>query len=124
VEIHKKLALAIACIIFTLIGPPLALRFPRGGVGMVIAASTIIFSIYWVGLIAGESLADRRAASPAVTMWLSNVVFLIVGLLLVRKMGAAGSTVRGGNNRLSGLWGTMIDRFAGRSPAKAGATAR
>lgn len=95
VEIHKKLAIAFACIVFTLIGPPLALRFPRGGVGLVIAASTVIFSVYWVGLIAGESLADRRVADPAVTMWVSNVVFLVAGIVLAARMGRASVNTRG-----------------------------
>jgi lipopolysaccharide export system permease protein len=96
VEIHKKLAIAFACIVFTLIGPPLALRFPRGGIGMVVLASSVIFSIYWTGLIGGEVLADRRIADPAVTMWMANVVFFIVGIALVSRMAHAGSTVRGG----------------------------
>jgi lipopolysaccharide export system permease protein len=95
VEIHKKLAIAFACIVFTLIGPPLALRFPRGGVGLVIAASTLIFSVYWVGLIAGESLADRRVADPAVTMWVSNVVFLTAGIILSIRMSRASVNTRG-----------------------------
>lgn len=110
VEIHKKLAIAFACLVFTLIGPPLALRFPRGGVGMVVAASTLIFSVYWVGLIAGESLADRRVANPAVTMWISNVIFTLVGLWLVRHMGDAGTTVRGGNSRIVQWFRDLMDR--------------
>ncbi len=97
VEIHKKLAIAFACIVFTVIAPPLALRFPRGGVGLVVAASSVIFSVYWVGLIAGESLADRRVADPAVTMWVSNVIFLIVGILLASRMGRSGGNTRGGS---------------------------
>jgi lipopolysaccharide export system permease protein len=96
VEIHKKLAIAFACIVFTLIGPPLALRFPRGGVGLVIAASSVIFSVYWVGLIAGESLADRRVADPAVTMWVSNAVFLVAGIVLASRMSHTGGHTRGG----------------------------
>ena len=39
VEIHKKFSLAVACIVFVLIGAPIALRFPRGGVGLVIGVS-------------------------------------------------------------------------------------
>lgn len=96
VEIHKKLALAFACIVFTLIGPPLALRFPRSGVGLVVTASTIIFSVYWVGLILGESLAERRVASPAVTMWLSNVIFLVIAIVMLARMSHTGGSTRGG----------------------------
>jgi len=122
VEIHKKLAIAFACFVFTLIGPPLALRFPRSGVGLVIAASSAIFSVYWVGLIAGESLADRRVADPAVTMWLSNVVFLIVGILLASRMGRGVGSTRGGgmDELLAKLFGRRAQ--AAGAPATAEAT--
>ena len=96
VELHKKWAIAFACLVFAVLAPPLALRFPRGGVGMVVAASTGIFAIYWMGLIGGESLADRRIADPMLSMWVPNLVFLAAGVLLVSRMGRAGSTVRGG----------------------------
>ena len=112
VEIHKKLAIAFACIVFTLIGPPLALRFPRGGVGFVVTGSTVIFFIYWVGLLSGEALADRRVADPAVTMWLGNVIMLIVGLLLVSRMGRASGTARGGG----GWRDTVANLIPGRRP--------
>ncbi|MDP2958325.1 MAG: LptF/LptG family permease [Longimicrobiales bacterium] len=120
VELHKKWAIAFACLVFTLIGPPLALRFPRGGVGMVVAASTAIFAVYWMGLIGGESLADRRVADPLVTMWITNVVFLVVGILLVSRMGRAGATVRGGG--WEDTWLRLRDALArGRRRAAAGA---
>jgi lipopolysaccharide export system permease protein len=96
VELQKKWAIAFACFVFTLIGPPLALRFPRGGVGLVVAASTVIFGIYYMGLIGGESLADRRFAGPVVTMWIPNAVFFALGLVLASRMGRSASTVRGG----------------------------
>ena len=37
----------------------MALRFPRGGMGLVIGGGLVVFSIYYVGLIAGESLGNR-----------------------------------------------------------------
>src|SRR5207342_1616912 len=57
IEIHKKFALAAACLIFVVLGAPLALRFPRGGVGLVLLVSLMVFALYYVGLIGGESLA-------------------------------------------------------------------
>jgi len=110
-QLHKMWAIPFACLVFALIGPPLALRFPRGGVGMVVAASSGIFAIYYVGLISGESLADRGVASPVWSMWISDVVFAVIGLLLAARMGRAGSTVRGG--RWQDLWITARDRLSG-----------
>ncbi|MBT8337456.1 MAG: LptF/LptG family permease [Gemmatimonadetes bacterium] len=96
VEIHKKYTLAFACIVFVLLGVPLAIRFPRGGLGMVIAASSVIFAIYWVGLISGEDLADRGVAPPVVTMWIPNVIFTVLGLWFAKNMGKETATMRGG----------------------------
>ncbi|HEX2781415.1 MAG TPA: LptF/LptG family permease [Gemmatimonadaceae bacterium] len=99
VEIHKKFSLAVACIVFVLIGAPIALRFPRGGVGLVISVSLSVFALYYVGLIAGQSLAENGTLSPFLSMWLTNIVFTIVGLILLARMGKESSTARGGDMR-------------------------
>ena len=96
VEIHKKYALAFACVVFVLLGAPLAVRFPRGGLGLVIAASSGIFAISWMGLIGGENLADRGIAPPAVAMWTPNLIFLLIGFWLASRMGREAATMRGG----------------------------
>jgi lipopolysaccharide export system permease protein len=96
VEIHKKYAIAFACIVFVLLGAPLAVRFPRGGVGMVITASVVIFAIFWVSLIGGETLADRGYVSPAMSMWLPNLLLLPTGILMVSRMSRQVATARAG----------------------------
>jgi lipopolysaccharide export system permease protein len=96
VEIHKKYSLAVACVVFVLVGIPLAVRFPRGGLGMVIAVSTSIFAVYWVGLIGGENLADQGLAPPSLGMWFPNVVFAVLGVLLISRMGHESASNRGG----------------------------
>jgi len=96
VEIHKKFALAAACVIFVLVGAPLALRFPRGGVGMVIGASLVIFAVSYVGLIGGEALADKALLSPFIAMWGANMILLVIGILLPLRMGRENTSGRGG----------------------------
>ncbi len=95
VEIHKKLAISFACIVFVLLGVPLALRFP-GGVGMVISVSVGIFGIYWMGLIGGENLADKGVVPPFWAMWTPNLVFFVIGLVMATRIGQPASTTRGG----------------------------
>jgi lipopolysaccharide export system permease protein len=97
VEIHKKFAISIACIVFVLVGAPIAVRFPRGGVGLVIGFSLVIFAIYYIGLIAGESLADRGIMTPFWAMWAANIILTLVGLLLLWRMGRETATTRGGD---------------------------
>ena len=97
VEIHKKFSLAVACIVFVLLGAPIALRFPRGGVGLVIGASLAVFALYYICLIAGESMADDGVVPPWLAMWAANLVFTAVGVVLFLRMGREGSTARGGD---------------------------
>jgi lipopolysaccharide export system permease protein len=97
VEIQKKLAISAACVIFALLGVPLAIRFPRGGVGLVIGTSLAVFSVYYVGLIGGEEFGDRLIVSPFLAMWAPNLIFLILSLPLLWTVGRAGSSAHGGD---------------------------
>jgi lipopolysaccharide export LptBFGC system permease protein LptF len=83
VEIQKKLAVAVACVILALAAAAIAIRFPRGGGKLVLAASNLVFIGYYLLLIAGEVLADRQLLSPLVAMWMANVALLVVALVLV-----------------------------------------
>ncbi len=96
VEVHKKYSISFACIVFVLLGAPLAVRFPRGGVGMVVTASVVIFALFWTSLIGGETLADDGYVSPAMAMWLPNLILLPLGILLVRKISSQVATARAG----------------------------
>ncbi|MGI9075833.1 MAG: LptF/LptG family permease [Gemmatimonadaceae bacterium] len=97
VEIQKKFALAAACVVFVLLGAPIALRFPRGGVGLVIGVSLGVFALYYIGLIAGETLADKLIVNAFWSMWLANVLFTIVGVYFIYLVRKSGSTARGGD---------------------------
>jgi len=97
VEVHKKWAISMACISFVIIGIVMALRFPRGGIGLVIGGGLAVFSIHYVGLTAGESLADRGLVPPWAAMWSPNIILTIIGVIgLIRVSRESGST-RGGD---------------------------
>jgi lipopolysaccharide export system permease protein len=92
VEIQKKFALAAACMILALAGAATAIRFPRGGVGLVIGASGFVFTGYYFAFAAGETLADRQVISPLVAMWMANAFLLGVVLLLILRPSRPGPT--------------------------------
>jgi lipopolysaccharide export LptBFGC system permease protein LptF len=81
VEVQKKFALAVACVILALAGAAIALRFPRGGPWLVIGASCVVFGVYYFGLTTGETLADELVVSPFVAMWAANAFVLAAALL-------------------------------------------
>jgi lipopolysaccharide export system permease protein len=96
VEWHKKWAIPFACLVFVLIGAPLAIRFPRGGPGMVIAISLAIFGIYYVSLIGGESLGDKGKVAPFWGPWAPNLLFLLLSFWGLLRIGRETATSRGG----------------------------
>jgi len=114
VEIHKKFALAVACFVFVLLGAPIALRYPRGGVGMTIGVSLFVFALYYVCLIAGETIAKRGLMPAIVSMWMANVIFGSIALVLFAKMGKEGNTARGGDMK------EMFDSIRGWVRSKVG----
>ena len=83
VEIHKKFSIAVACIIFTLIGIPLGLSMRKGGLGTIGATALGIFMFYWVTLVQGEKLADRDFLIPWVGMWGANLIMLVIAIFLI-----------------------------------------
>jgi lipopolysaccharide export system permease protein len=85
VEIHKKFALPFSCIIFVLLGAPLAIRSGKRGMTISIGFSILFFLVYYIFLISGEKLADRRLMEPWLAMWLANIVFLVVAVFILRQ---------------------------------------
>jgi lipopolysaccharide export system permease protein len=79
----------------------------------VIGASLAVFGLYYVGLIAGETLADKLILGPFIAMWLANILFTIVGLVFMYLLRRSGSTARGGD------FGEMWDMFRQRLSRKA-----
>jgi lipopolysaccharide export system permease protein len=80
VEIQKKISIPAACVVFVLIGAPVATRYRRAGVALVVGMSLAVFCLYYVALIGGEHLADKRLLSPAWAMWAPNVLFGAIGI--------------------------------------------
>jgi lipopolysaccharide export system permease protein len=99
IEINKKFSLAAACLIFCIVAPPIALRFPRGGVGLVIGVSLAVFALYYVGLIGGESLANKGFVPPFWAMWGTNAIMTLVGIVMLLRMGNDSGSGRGGGIR-------------------------
>ena len=97
VEIHKKWSISAACISFVLAGLVMALRFPRGGMGLVVGGGMTVFALFYVALTAGEALADRGRISPALAMWSPNIVLSSLGVLGLAWVDRHSGSTRGGD---------------------------
>tara|TARA_B100000902_G_C27242169_1_gene880602 strand:- start:110 stop:1465 length:1356 start_codon:yes stop_codon:yes gene_type:complete len=82
VEIHKKIAIPFACLIFMLIGIPLGIISKNGKFTINIAISLTFIIIYWAFLNIGEFLADENKISPFIGIWSGNFFMGIFALYL------------------------------------------
>jgi lipopolysaccharide export system permease protein len=83
VEIHKKFSIAVACLIFMIIGAPLGLALRRGGLATIGVVALGIFMFYWIALVQGEKLSERGFFPPWLGMWIANIVMSGAGLSLL-----------------------------------------
>jgi lipopolysaccharide export system permease protein len=86
-ELHKRLSLPFACLLFGLIGAPLGIRRSRSGKSAGIIIALLVFLVYYMVLAAGTNLSDTGKLSPAVAYWLPNVLMTAAAGLLVYKKG-------------------------------------
>jgi lipopolysaccharide export system permease protein len=84
-EWHRKFTLSFACLIFFFIGAPLGAIIRKGGLGMPVVVSILMFIAYYILMITGEKFAREDAWSMTNGMWFSSFVFLPLGIWLTYK---------------------------------------
>lgn len=82
VEVHKKLSIPFACIVFVFLGAPIGMLTRKGNIGVAAIISAGLLTVYFVAIIQGEKLADRMIISPFMGMWGINIFLLIIGIIL------------------------------------------
>ncbi len=86
VELHKRWAIAAACLVFGLLGVGTGTVTNRRAVrasGLVV--SLLIMLSYWILFITGDSLAHNGTVPPWIAMWFANVLFSGVGVWTFRR---------------------------------------
>jgi lipopolysaccharide export system permease protein len=85
IEILKKFALSVACLIFFFIGAPLGALIRKGGLGTPAIISVLFFVAYWVIDISGTKLARDGAVGPFHGVFISSYILFPTGLYLTWK---------------------------------------
>ncbi|MGI8605311.1 MAG: LptF/LptG family permease [Verrucomicrobiales bacterium] len=79
-EYHRRFSFSLACLVFTLVGMPLAVTAQRRETSIGFALSLVIGVVYLSFFILGDSIfKDDPSAYPHLLVWLPNVVFLALG---------------------------------------------
>jgi LPS export ABC transporter permease LptF/LPS export ABC transporter permease LptG len=104
VEIHKKLAIPGACLVFGLFAVPLGFNNRRGGKSSGFALSIAVIMAFYVLLSNGEDAARVGRIPPWLAMWFPNLLFTGLGIfLLVRR-----NQDRGLFGRRLGWWVRLV----------------
>jgi lipopolysaccharide export system permease protein len=85
IEWHRKFTLACSCILLFFVGAPLGAIIKKGGFGLPLVISILLFILYYVIGIFGEKLALQGELPAAVGMWLSMYILLPLAIFLTYK---------------------------------------
>lgn len=85
IEWYKKFTLSFACIIFFFIGAPLGAIIRKGGMGLPIVISIVLFIVYYIIDNTGYKMAREGIWEVGMGMWFSALVLLPLGMFLTYK---------------------------------------
>ena len=82
---HEKITLSLACLVFFFIGAPLGSIIRKGGLGMPVVISVLIFIVYYIINTMGSKMAREAEWDVWFGMWLSTMMLAPVGAFLAYK---------------------------------------
>jgi len=89
VELNYRLALPVAALVLALVALPLGLITRKGGKAFGLMLSLLLVFVYYVLMAFGLSFARQGRLSPEIGLWTANVVFCLAGILMLRQMNRA-----------------------------------
>ena len=85
IELMKKFTLSVACLVFFFIGAPLGAIIRKGGLGMPLVISILLFLFYYIIDNSGYKMARDGHIPVWAGMWLSTFVLAPLGIFVTYK---------------------------------------
>ncbi len=86
IEKYQRYSSPFAVFILTIIGVILSARKARGGVGIQIALGFVLAFVYIMFFILSKGIAEKGGIPPLLAVWLPNIVFGMIGLILYKTV--------------------------------------
>lgn len=84
-ELHRKIALPVACIILGLVGAALGAQSRFAGTSYGISIGLVVFLFYYLILALARGLGEAGVVYPAIGMWVPNLTFTVIAIYLMVK---------------------------------------
>jgi lipopolysaccharide export system permease protein len=81
-EFYKKFSIPFGSLCFIFLAVPLGLLAKKSGQTVGFILGLIIAVIYWALLLGGQNMGIRLGYSPFWTMWLPNILTLVIGVAM------------------------------------------
>lgn len=85
IEYHRRFAMTAAAFILTIIGMSLSARKVKGGMGVNIGIGIVLSFSYILFMTVTSSFAVSGLTSPMIAMWIPNVIYTIIAIILYRR---------------------------------------
>ena len=85
IEWHRKFTLSFAIMVLFFVGAPLGAIVKKGGLGMPMIISIMLFIIYHIVTISGEKIIKEKSSNVFLGMWAASYVLLPLGIYLTYK---------------------------------------
>jgi lipopolysaccharide export system permease protein len=85
-EAHQRVAAAVACVAFVLIGIPLGIKTSRRETSIGIAISLGLAVAYYFAIVLANALRNKPHLFPEAILWTPNLVFELLGLWLLWRL--------------------------------------
>lgn len=87
-EWHKKFTLSVLIVLLFLISAPLGAIIRKGGIGMPLVISVILFVLFYAINLVGEKIGKEGVVPIWAGMWLSSMVLFPIGVYITVKAAA------------------------------------
>lgn len=86
IEYHSRIALAFASFIFVFVAGPISLLYKKRARSFGITATIAIIFAYYILLVAGTTMGERKFINPIAGVWLPNITVGMAGIFLTMKI--------------------------------------
>ena len=85
IDWHKKITLSLSCLMFFFIGAPLGAIIRKGGIGLPVVISVIIFVLYYIIDSGSTRVARSGEMNIILGVWMSTLVLTPIGVFFTYK---------------------------------------